>query len=380
MSRWERGGRALAWLACGLSWLAALGVDAPLIRGYFPASGFRLAPDLACFRDNGAWLGRDLATAAQNAAQVCTYKYPPPFLFLATPLSWLTPEQDFAVWSAASVAALVLAAWALGLPRRAVLLGVLAPPTLLCLSIGESGMILSGLLLLALGWAETAPLAAGIAAGAMIVKPEFGLLLPVCYVASRNGRAFLAASVTAGSLCVLAEFVFGHGVWAHYLHAGIAATRATLAAPWPQRDQHIMVTPYSFAHSLGAGFGLANAAQSVVTLLAAVAAWKLWRGPPVPSRLPMTLCLAALATPFACLYDLSALALVLAVEGGAAFVWFWIFSSLYLFVSVFSVSPGAPGLALLLWMLWRSRKSNQQSSTAMTRVPHTVKPAQASEG
>lgn len=93
----------------------------------------------------------------------------------------------------------------------------------------------------------------------------------------------------------------------------------------------------------------------------------------------MTLCLAALATPFACLYDLSALTLALAVEGGAAFAWFWIFSSLYLFVSVFSVSPGAPGLALLLWLLWRSRKSNQQSLTAMTRLPHALEPAQARE-
>jgi hypothetical protein len=362
-----------------VSWLAALGIDAPLIRGYFPASGFRLASDLACFRDNGAWLGRHLEAAAQSAAQACTYKYPPPFLFLATPLSWLTPEQDFIVWSAVSVTVLILAARALGMPRRAVLLGSLAPPTLLCLSIGESGMIVSGLLLVALGCAETAPVMAGIAAGAMIVKPQLGLLLPVCYVASRNGRAFLAAAVTAGSLCVLAEIMFGQGAWVHYLHEGIAATHATLAAPWPQRDQHIMVTPYIFVHSLGAGFGLANAAQLMVTLLAAVAVWKLWRGPPVPSRLSMTLCLAALATPFACLYDLSALALALAAEGGAALAWFWIFSGLYLFVSVFSVSPGAPGLALLLWMLWRrqaarpsrtgglSHESSARSEAALVR-------------
>jgi len=355
VSRWEHGERVLVWLACGMSWLASLGIDAPIIHGYFPASGFQLASDLTCFRDNGAWLGRHLAAAAQGAAQSCTYKYPPPFLFLATPLSWLTPEQDFAVWSAVSVTVLVLAARSLGIPWRAVLLGVLAPPTLLCLSIGESGIIISGLLLLALGLADAAPLAAGIAAGAMIVKPQLGLLLPICYGASRNGRAFLAAAITAGTLCLLAEIVFGGGVWAHYFHEGLAATRATLAAPWPQRDQHIMVTPYIFVHSLGAKCGLANAVQLVVTLLASVAAWRLWRGPAIPSRVAETLCLAALATPFACLYDLSALALVLGVEGGTALPWFWIFSGLYFFVSVFSVSPGALCLALVLWMLWRRR-------------------------
>ena len=233
-ARWMRWWRASVWLACGVSGLAALGIDAPLIRGYFPVSGFRLAADLACFRDNGAWLGRHLAAAAQGAAQSCTYKYPPPFLFLAAPLSWLTPEQDFFVWSAISLTVLVWVGRVLRLPWRAVLLGVLAPPTLLCLSIGESGILVSGLLLLALRLVETAPLAAGIAAGAMIVKPQLGLLLPVCYGASRNSRAFVAAAVTAGTLCLMAELLFGGGVWRHYFHEGLAATRATLAAPWPQ--------------------------------------------------------------------------------------------------------------------------------------------------
>lgn len=352
-SRPEQAAWALVWFICGIAWLASVGIDISLFRGYFSASGFHLASDLTCFRDNGAWLGRHVAAAAQGAAQSCTYKYPPPFLFLAAPLSWFTPEQDFFVWNAVAVTVLVLAARVVRIPWRAVLLGILAPPTLLCLSFGESGIILSGLLLLALGLADTAPLAAGIAAGAMIVKPQLGLLLPVCYGASRNGRAFLAAAVTVGALCLLAEIMFGTGVWVDYFHQGLAATRATLAAPWPQRDQHIMVTPYIFLHSLGIKFGMASAAQFAVTLLAAVAVWRLWRGPATASRLAETLCLAALATPFACLYDLSALAVVLAVEGGTALAWFWIFSGLYFFVSVFSISPGALCLALLLWILWR---------------------------
>ena len=54
--RWKRVGRVLVRLAYSLSWLAALGIDVPLIRRYFPASGFRLSSDLTCFRDNGAGL------------------------------------------------------------------------------------------------------------------------------------------------------------------------------------------------------------------------------------------------------------------------------------------------------------------------------------
>ncbi|MBU6449089.1 MAG: DUF2029 domain-containing protein [Rhodospirillales bacterium] len=329
----------------------SLGIYISLIRGHFFDHRFHLPPDLACFRDNGALLGEHLAAMAAAAAHACTYKYPPPFLLIATPLSWATPGQDFVVWSAFSVTALLLAARLLKMPWSVAFLGLIAPPTLLCLSIGESGIILSSLLLLALGLAETAPIAAGIAGGAMVVKPQLGLLLPVCYAASRNWRAFLAAGITVVVLCALATLLFGTSIWAAYLHNGITATKNTLAAPWPQRDQHIMVTPYIFLHSLGVGFVWANIAQSAVTILVALITWHLWRGPRRNARLPATLCLAALATPFACLYDLSALAMALAVEGGVAFFWFWIFSSLYLFISVAFVSVGALCLAGLLWLL-----------------------------
>lgn len=334
------------------AWLMSLGIYVPLLQGYFINHRIHLPADLACFRDNGAWLGRHLASMAPAAAHACTYKYPPPFLLLATPLSWGSAGQVFLIWSASSVAALILAARLLKMSWNTVFLGLIAPPTLLCLTIGENGILLSSLLLLALGLAETAPIAAGIAGGVMIVKPQLGLLLPVCYAASRNWRAFLAACVTVITLCVLATLLFGVNIWVDYLHHEITATRNTLAAPWPQPDQHLMVTPYIFLHSLGMGFAWANMVQIAVTLLAALITWHLWKEPRRNIRLPATLCLAALATPFACLYDLSALAMALAAEGGSAFFWFWIFSSFYLFVSVVFISVGAICLGGLLWLLW----------------------------
>ena len=357
MSRWERGGRALAWLACGLSWLAALGVDAPLIRGYFPASGFRLAPDLACFRDNGAWLGRDLATAAQSAAQVCTYKYPPPFLFLATPLSWLTPEQDFAVWSAASVAVLVLAAWALGLPSAGRVIGGSGTPhPAVPKHRGERNdplrlAALGRLAAWALGWAETAPLAAGIAAGAMIVKPEFGILLPVC------GRGCLGALPARG-------------------HRGNArdAGRA-LAGARPAYHGHTLQFRAFPGRRIRLGeccavCGDAAGSRGGLEIMARTASPVAPADDVVPRGARHAFCLS-----------LRPLGPDLGPGGGRRRGVRLVLDllSLYLFVSVFSVSPGAPGLALLLWMLWRSRKSNQQSLTAMTRLPHALEPAQARE-
>ncbi len=196
------GGRVLVWLVCGLAWLAALGFDVPLISGYFPANrlpvgaGSRLFPRQ--WRVAGPWIWPSAAHKSRRKA--CTYKYPPPFLFLATPLSWLTPEQDFSVWSAISVIVLVLGRQGAEAAMAGRVAGGSGTPYPAVPKHWRKRDSLSGLLLLALGLAETAPLAAGIAAGAMIVKPEFGLLLPVCYGASRNGRAFVAA-VTVGTLC-----------------------------------------------------------------------------------------------------------------------------------------------------------------------------------
>jgi hypothetical protein len=345
-------------IVMAVAWFVMVGdVVIPQLHIFFSASGFVVPSDLGCFRENGAWLGMHLSSASSLASQYCPYKYPPPFLFLATPLSWFTTEQDFFIWLFLSAAVFVTACKAIGVSWRYTIIGLMSPPTLLCFVLGESGIFISALLLIAFGLADTAPWIAGMAAGGLVMKPQLALLLPACYLASKNRKAFLAAALSSVVVCILSAAVFGYGVWHEYLGAGLVATHATLAAPWPQRDQHIMVTPYIFFHSMGMGFNLSMALQLVVTLLCMIMTWRLWRGPKSLYRLPITLCLAALATPFACLYDLSALAVVVAVVGGKPFYWFWIFSGFYLVLAVCSFSPGAIVLALLLCFLYeQSRK------------------------
>lgn len=332
-----------------------------IMRRFFPHGGFLLPADLECFRANGAYLGRHIADTVAMTNQVCVFKYPPTFLLLAVPLSWLPPLPDFILWSLVSVMFLVLTGRVLGLGWRGIGLALLAPPVMLCLTIGQNGIFLSLALLFALVWAEGAPLAAGAIAGLLVAKPQLGLLLPICYLAARNWRAFGAAAASSVLLCLLSAALFGTGVWRDYLLHGAAVSSQALNAPWPQNYQHILVSPFILVRAWGGDMHAAYTVQILSSLAAAVAAWRLWSAPrPHPARLALTLCLAALITPYSYLYDLPALSLALvalAAQTGwrrlGVLAWFWSFTSLYIFVATFFVPLGAPCVALMLPALWR---------------------------
>lgn len=353
----------LLWAVILISCLIDFAMNERVFFNYFPQNGFRLAADLDCFRANGAYLGRHISEAAEEAARACTFKYPPPFLLLATPFSWFSPLACFIVWTLASLAALLATARALRLQPAIIWLGLLAPPTIMCLTIAENGIFLSMPLLLALAWAESAPVAAGIAAGFLVMKPQIGVLLPVCYLAARNWRAIGATFASVATLCVITNISFGFGIWKWFLHSGVAASKAALAAPWPQSYQHIMITPFMLLRGLGSGLNSAWVVQVLCSFSAVLAAWMLWRAPLARRNsaiLPLTLCLTALTTPYAYVYDLPALGLSLAAWSAGQgwqrlgpLAWFWGWMSLYVFISVVLAPPGALCLGLLVFWLWR---------------------------
>jgi hypothetical protein len=353
----------LLWLVILLSGLIAFAMNELVFRSYFIQDGFRLAADLDCFRANGAYLGRHIAAAADEAVRACSFKYPPPFLLLATPFSWLSPLACFIVWTIASLAVFLGGARTLRLKPAAIWLSLLAPPVLMCLAIAQNGVFLSMALLLSLAWAESAPVAAGIAAGFLVMKPQIGILLPICYLAARNWRAIAATLASAAALCVITTISFGFGVWEWFLHAGVTASKTDLAAPWPQSYQHIMITPFMLLRGLGSGLNSSWTVQLLCSLSAAWAVWMLWRAPLARRNtaiLPLTLCLSAIATPYAYVYDLPALGLSLTAWSArqgwqrlGPLAWFWGWMSLYVFISVSLAPPGALCLGLLIFWLWR---------------------------
>ena len=299
------------------------------------------------------------------------FLYPPPFLLFTVPDSWLPPVPGVILWIGTATLCLVLAARLIQLPWRAIGLGLIAAPNLLCAVTGQSGILVSAMLIVTFGMAETNPLLSGMAAALLIIKPQFGLLIPVCFLAQRNWRATAIAAISLACLCLLTTFCFGVNIWEPKQH--MASAQNMLTAPWPSEFQLEMITPLVFFRSLHADLTLALILQCATSLAAAFACWHLWRrSVKMIERLAPTLCLVALATPYGYIYDLPALGVALAAlavhaprRGLLAFTVFMGFTSLYAIISVFLFSTGAVFLLAILCLTWPYRSASVGVSTPL---------------
>ncbi|WP_298162810.1 glycosyltransferase family 87 protein [Acidocella sp.] len=313
---------------------------------------FRTIAAFAVHAHNG------LAIAAKNLL------YPPPFLILALPLSWLSPTDAYLAWMLVGSATLAIATLFLSDSRAVLVLTLVSSATLYCLAMGQTGEFVSGLLLIALSQADRRPTLAGIASGFLIIKPQFGLLLPICFLASRNWRSLISASVTAVLLIALPCLIFTPDIWRAYLDHNTIVARHFIDQSWPQFYQYPAVTVFLTLRSLGVDLYTTYICQGVASVAAALFCWLVWR--PSASvaplnRLALTLCLVFLATPYAYVYDLPALGAALAAQAAgenwrrlAPLALFWIFTSLFIFFAIKLFLVGAPVIAAIAMLIWRS--------------------------
>jgi multidrug transporter EmrE-like cation transporter len=146
------------------------------------------------------------------------WAYPPHFSFMLRPLSSLSYGAAFAVWNAVGLALFALAVWAtFGRSWRMVGFTALAPAALFCLLLGQTGLMMSALLVGGIGWLWRRPVLAGILLGLLTFKPPLGLLVPFALVAGGHWRAILSASLTAGVLILVSLAIYGLEGWTTYL-------------------------------------------------------------------------------------------------------------------------------------------------------------------
>ena len=279
-------------------------------------------------------------------------------MLLAAPLDWVTPLSGYLLWLLFGNLALAAAARRAGLSWTAVALGLLSPANLYCMAMGQTGTFVSALLLTVLSFTPRLPFAAGLAAAGIVIKPHFALLLPVCFLAARQYRTVLAAAFGLLVLCLLPLALVGPQIWTVFLSHNSRHAVGLVTQGWPQPYQYVMVTVFMMLRSLGGGMAASYGAQAIATAAAAAGCWQLWRAPAQDdgfARLSATLCLVALATPYAYIYDLVALGFALAGYA-AARNWaataplaiFWLFTGLYGFLSMGLFLTGALFLALIV--------------------------------
>ncbi len=150
-------------------------------------------------------------------AELARYISPPPVAWLALPYTALPYEVGYWVWSASLLAALVatwwLAAPAGGRPRTIFLAAALGwLPVIYGLQLGQPGLFV------ALGVAGSyallkanRPFWAGLALGAIALKPQLAFLVPAALLVARQYRAFLGAVVALGVIGMASALALGAG-------------------------------------------------------------------------------------------------------------------------------------------------------------------------
>lgn len=344
---WLPGGRTLAvrdylWL-----WGAGRFLARGDVAGIFDPAGFA-ASLRAAF---GAGLAPHM------------WSYPPSMLFLAWPAGWIGPVPGAILYAAAQAGLLGLLARGLGGGEAWLLL--LAPALWESALGGQNGGLTGALLAGGLLALPRAPVFAGVLFGLLTVKPQLGLLVPVCLLATGQWRAIAAAAASAAALFAASLAAFGWIAWEGFWTRTRPLMQGVLTQAWDgDAFQRIMVSPFMLLRWAGIGVAPALGAQALCSAACLWLVWRVWRDPRTghAMRVAITLALTPLATPYAYTYDGVAVAVAVLLAwracaaGPAAFAaWAWPGWALPLSVLAGCPPLGAAIHAAFAAALWRHR-------------------------
>ncbi len=229
--------------------------------------------------------------------------YPPGWLALMLPLGLVSFLWGWIIFAGTSFAGF---AAAISGPARKIPglwpLMLAAPAVLLTLALGQTALIFTALLVLALeAIRRERYLLAGLAIAAMTLKPQLGLAIPVALIAGGYWRVILWATVGTALILVSSAIWPGVDYWPHFFDAMRSSVQHMRASILPA----MMVTTYGTATMAGLEHDAALTIQIAISLAAAGALAWIWA-----SRAAFDVKAAALAfavllvTPYAIYYEL----------------------------------------------------------------------------
>ena len=376
--------RAYLWIlaALNLATLIALVVSS---RDGVDRNGFLLGTDFLSFWTAGQMLRVD-ANVYDQAAHIAmqqayftqpdaftAFFYPPNLLPFCWPLGLLPYFPALALWLLATGALFgyAVVCWLRARPVAAPTWLLLAafPACVIQVTHGQTAFLSAGLLLLGTLWVRERPVLAGVLFGIATLKPQFGVLVPLVLVLTREWRVVVAAGASALTLAGATAVLFGAGTWSQWLDLTQAAQTAMAEGSVGYAK---MVSPFAGMMLLGIPARLAYMGQGAVGLgVALMLASVSWRRTYTIELGALTLVGAVLVTPFALDYDLLLLApamIVIAAAGATGGFASWEKLAVFLAFAAPAFArplgmnlqlPIVPAIALLLfWVLWRRLRAS----------------------
>jgi hypothetical protein len=243
--------------------------------------------------------------------------YPPNFLLIIVPLSFLPYLLSFSIWIIGTfVGYLIVIRYIAPHPATPWLfLGF--PGAVYNLIAGHNGcfsaMLLGGGLLIL----DRNPFVAGLLLGILSFKPHLAGLLPIALIAGRCWRALGGFAAAASGLALISLIVFGPTIWiSFWKNIPYAATHWQTTFIWAQ-----MPTIYGLARLLNAKLFVSIFLQGITTSLAVIILVWVWsRRASLPLRGSMLVLCILLSSPYLFIYDLALLGLPFAWLGWELYV------------------------------------------------------------
>jgi alpha-1,2-mannosyltransferase len=236
------------------------------------------------------------------------YLNPPFFLLICAPLAKLPYLLAFVLFELVTGLFWLAMAQRIAGGGRLVVLALLAMPSIYWAACwGQNAFLTAGLMAFGTVWLRRRPGVAGMAFGALCIKPHFGVLLPVALICGRHWRAFAAAGLTVTVLAGVCTVLFGFGIWGAFVDMAVHA-RATIEAGKIRFVGHIDSS--GAARLLGAGAQAGWAIQAAASLMAAaIVGWMWWPRARdvercVEARMAALVAGTMVAMPFLLFYDL----------------------------------------------------------------------------
>jgi len=255
-----------------------------------------------------AWFGTELGFAPDYYA----FFYPPPFLLICLPFGLLPYPVALAAWLWLTTSLFYAAIRALLGPGVPSLLLILAFPALtLNAEHGQNGALFAALLAAAARWLDRRPGWAGVCLGLLCCKPQLALLVLPALLASCRWRALTVTLLGGAALCLGSWAILGGGAWLGFLRDTALAERA-IADGWVGFGK--MVSPFAALRLLDAPIAAAATIQGACSLAALASVVTFCRRKrDGAAEIAAISAGACLATPFLLDYDLTILAIPLAI-------------------------------------------------------------------
>ncbi|WGD53639.1 glycosyltransferase family 87 protein [Bradyrhizobium sp. CB1650] len=251
------------------------------------------------------------AEASGGATSFMPWTYPPQFDLLLAPLGFLPGWAGYFLFTAATLAAYLITLRAVAANHLAHVLVIAFPAIAITIACGQNGFLTGALIGLVCINAERRPALAGLALGAMVIKPHLAIAVGVYMLLTRRWTAIATAAIVVVASSLVCTIAFGPQIWIAWLGAIKESAGYLEQGRYPLFR---MISVYASLHKSGLPPVLAFWGQTAVACLAlAAVALAVLRGPSPRFALGVVAIVSVMISPYAYDYDLPIVGIGLAL-------------------------------------------------------------------